>query len=418
MTQPDRHLLTRRDFAAGLAMLPWLARVTPQRRDARALIFVWLDGGLSHVDSFDGKPGSSPDVRGELRSIRGNVDGTFVGEGLAKSAQRLDRVALIRSITHGEGNHDRGSHYFLTGSRPSPVLVPPSLGSIAAFRDARASGAMPAYVAVPDAPLEGGPGFLPAECAPFTVGGDPSRPDFAVRDLEPRAREATAGFLEVIDGGDAGPRSASETARDRFVRDARALANEPALRDAFAIAREPQARRERFGRHRLGQSCLLAARLVQHGARVVLVRDTGWDHHRGIARELGFGYPPKLTALDDALSALLDELRDGPLARGTVVCVASEFGRTPRLNPAGGRDHWPRAQSVLLAGAGVQRGVVVGATDERGEEPVERPLSPADLFATLVALLGVPDEPLRTGDGRPVRVVAENAAPIDEVLSP
>lgn len=410
--------LSRRDFLAGLAALPLAAQLPPLRSDAPALILVWLDGGMSHLDTFDGKPEASPDIRGDLRSIEGAIDGTFLGAGLPKLAARLDRAALIRSITHGEGNHDRGTHYLLTGSRPSPVLAPPALGAIATHRSPRADGAMPAYIAVPDAPSEAGPGFLPAACAPFTIGGDPSRPDFRVRDLQPRADARTAEFLELLDGADPGPRSASELARDRFARNAQQLGRDAELRDAFALRSEPAARRERYGRHRLGQSCLLAARLVTRGARVVLVRDVGWDHHQRIANALGFGYPPKLQALDDCLAALLDDLRDGPLAGKALVCVASEFGRTPRLNPAGGRDHWPRAQSVLLAGAGIREGIVVGKTDDRGEEPIERPLSPADLFATLVDRLGVPQEPLHTADGRPVRVVGAGAEVIDEVCLP
>lgn len=418
--------LSRRAFLARLGALPLVmpalgaaALAAPStRRSPRALILLWLDGGLSHVDSFDCKPESSPDVRGALRSIRGKLPGTFVNERLARVAARLDRVALLRSLSHGEGNHDRGAQYLLCGTRPSPVLASPALGAIAALREERGDGELPAYIAVPDAPLEGGAGFLPPSCAPFAVGGDPSRADFAVRDLTPRARDETQRLLAMLDAQDGAPRSASEAARDRFVRQAHALAHEDALRDAFALAHEPAERRARYGAHRLGQSCLLATRLVQHGARVVLVRDVGWDHHRDIARELDTGFPPKLQALDEALGALLDDLREGPLADRAVLCVASEFGRTPRLNPSGGRDHWPRAQSVLLAGAGVRAGVVVGSTDARGEEPSERPLAPPELFATLVHLLGVPDAPLTTQDGRPVRVVADGVEPIHEVLAP
>lgn len=407
---------SRRDFLAGLAALPLAARLPAASRDAPALVLVWLDGGMSHVDTFDGKPEASVDVRGDLACVRGAIEGTHLSAHLPGIAQRLATTSLVRSVTHGEGNHDRGTHFLLTGARVSPVLVPPALGAIASLRRPT-TDAMPAYVAVPDLPQYAGAGFLSPEHGPFAVGGDPSRPEFAVRDLEPGAgTEATADFLATLDELDGAPRSPSERARDRFVRDARAIGADLSLREAFDLAREPAERRERYGRHRLGQSCLLAARLVQRGARVVLVRDVGWDHHEGIARALTFGYPPKLNALDEAVSALLDDLRDGPLAGRAVVCVASEFGRTPRLNPAGGRDHWPRAQSVLLAGAGVRQGVVVGRTDDRGEEPVERPVSPADVFATLTHLLAIPTEPLRTPDGRPIRVVAHGAAPIAEVL--
>jgi hypothetical protein len=410
-------MITRRAFLESLAALPAVAHLPAIRRQAPALILVWLDGGMSHLDTFDCKPEASPAIRGDLRCVPGAIDGTFVSAHLPGIAARLDRTALLRSITHGEGNHDRGTHFLLTGTRPSPVLVPPSFGSVVALRAPASGSELPAYVAIPDSPDYAGAGFLPAAVGPFAVGGEPQREDFRVADLLPQqSADATAELLDALDGLDAGARSESERAHDQLVARARAMGREPALRDAFDLRREPAERRARYGRHKLGQSCLLGARLVHAGARVVVVRDVGWDHHQGIGRELTFGYPPKLQALDESVSALLDDL-DGPLAGRAVVCVASEFGRTPRINPSGGRDHWPRAQSVLLAGAGVRRGVVVGRTDDRGEEPVERPLSPADLFATWCELLELPTEPpLRTQDGRPVRVVTADAEAIPEVL--
>ncbi|MFO1051686.1 MAG: DUF1501 domain-containing protein [Planctomycetota bacterium] len=417
MTPSIGRSTTRRSFLAGCAALTAAPRLRAVRRDAQSLILMWLDGGMSHIDTFDAKPEAAVEIRGDLRSIRGATDGTFLAEGLPGIAARLDRATLIRSITHGEGNHDRGSNLLLTGAHPSPVLRAPSLGSIVAARTASARHALPVYIAVPDAPAEGGAGFLPATCTPFAVGGDPARPDFRVRDLTPRDVDGARAFLDLLDAADGTPRSDGERARDGYVRAAARLSAEPELREAFALAKEPAERRDRYGHHRLGQSCLLAARLVRHGARVVLVRDVGWDHHQHIARELTTGFPPRLRALDEGISALLDDLRDGPLAGRTMLCVASEFGRTPRINPAGGRDHWPRAQSVLIAGAGIAEGVVVGRTDARGEEPVERALAPEDLFATLVDRLGIDSSPLHTSAGRPHRVVAPDAEVIREICT-
>lgn len=408
---------TRRTFLAGIAGLPFAARAlatapSPRRRP-RSLILVWLDGGMSHLDTFDCKPEAGAEVRGTLRAVPANVDGVFVSAHLPRLAARLDRVALVRSVTHGEGNHDRGAQLWLTGHRPSPVLVHPALGAAIAGDEA----ALPPYVAVPQAVAAAGAGFLPRPRGPFEVGGDPARPDFAVRDLTADPARARASEMRTaLDDLDAAPRGRVAAERDRFAAMATRLAADPAARRWFDLAAEPAALRERYGRHRLGQSCLLARRLAEGGVRTVLVTDTGWDHHQGIDQALSYGFPPKLTALDTALAALLDDLRERALEDDVLVCVASEFGRTPRLNPAGGRDHWPRAQSVLLFGAGV-RPAVVGRTDARGEEPVDRAVSPADVFATLVSALGVDvDTVLTTPDGRPVRLVADGAAPIPEVL--
>ncbi|MCC6673088.1 MAG: DUF1501 domain-containing protein [Planctomycetes bacterium] len=407
----------RRDFLGRLAALPLWARglaALPAERAPRSLILVWLDGGLSHLDSFDAKPEASVAIRGDLRAMRSAVDGVWVSEHLPELARRMDRCALLRSLSHGEGNHDRGSHLLLTGHRPSPVLVHPALGAV---HGQDADAVLPHYVAIPSAAEYAGAGFLPATRAPFAVGGDPGRPEFAVRDLHADPRRARAHeLLAELDRLDGAPRGEAERERDRFQERARRLAEDPHARRWFDLGAEPAATREVYGRHRLGQSCLLARRLVEGGVRTVLVHDTGWDHHQQIRSALTYGFPPKLTALDGALAALLDDLRRRELESRVVVCVASEFGRTPRLNPLGGRDHWPRAQSVLLFGAGIRPGVV-GSTDARGEEPADQPLAPERLHATLAAALGLDLATiLRTPDGRPVRLVAEGAAPIAEVL--
>jgi uncharacterized protein (DUF1501 family) len=277
---------------------------------------------------------------------------------------------------------------------------------------------MPAYVAVPTAPEEGKNGFLPLSCGPFEVEGDPGAGSFRVRNLAPAPEaERALGALAKLDALDGGPRSRSEASRDEFLAAARALSLDAEARRVFDLEAEATELRGRYGRHRLGQSCLLARRLVEAGVRTVLVRYEGWDHHQGIKNALTYGFPPKLQALDQALPALIDDLERRGLSERVVVLLASEFGRTPRLNPMAGRDHWPRAHSALLFGAGLRRGAVVGRTDARGEEPIERPVSPADLFATVLAALEVKlDQTLRTPDGRPVRLVEEGASPIEEAL--
>jgi hypothetical protein len=408
--------LDRRDFLRSLAALPFAARGFGQSRPRkpRSLILVWLDGGLSHLDSFDCKPESSPEIRGDLGSMRAGRDGVFVSEHLPRLAARIERCALLRSVSHGEGNHDRGSHLWLTGHRPSAVLVHPALGAV---YGQDGDSVLPPYIAIPNAVDYAGAGFLPSTRGAFAVGGDPGQPGFAVRDLAPPVGASRVEELRAaLDDLDGGPHGRAEAERDRFVAMAQRLANDPEARRWFDLAAEKTTLREEYGRNRLGQSCLLARRLVEGGARIVLVTDTGWDHHQQIKTALTYGFPPKLQALDGALSALFDDLRARELDDSVLVCVASEFGRTPRLNPSGGRDHWPRAQSVLLFGAGILPGVV-GSTDARGEEPAERPIAPEDVFATLAQALGIDrDLVLHTADGRPVRLVPEEAQPVHEVL--
>jgi len=422
----------RREFLralSGIAALPLFGRLSqsvpldlihlPVPKD-HALIFLWLDGGMSHLDTFDLKPEAPPDIRGEMKHVRTRLDGVFFSDHLPRLAQRMDKMVLFRSVTHGEGNHDRGSHYLLTGHRPSPILLHPGLGASLSniHREEASKAAIPDYVAIPEAPPHGGHGFLPLGNGPFEVGGSPGRPGFKVRNLQPHERAArTMELLGRLDALDL-PRSAAEQARDGFLEQARTLSMDPAAREVFDLGREKPETHQLYGRHAMGQSCLLARRLVVGGARTVLVRDRGWDHHVGVHRALTFGYPGKLTQLDQAVSALVDDLERRDLWDRVMVVVASEFGRTPRLNPAAGRDHWPRAQSVLMFGGRLRRGLAIGSTDAKGEEPVEKPVSPADLFATIVEGMGArTDHVLRTTDGRPVQLVEVGATAVREAFS-
>jgi Protein of unknown function (DUF1501) len=412
--------LDRRSFLRGLAALPLLQALPLRRgfRKARALIVVFLDGGMSHLDTFDGKPEASVAVRGDMRHVRADVDGVFLSAHLPKLAARMRRCALIRSLTHGEGNHDRGTHLLLTGHRPSPVLVHPALGAALSL-DADPAAALPPYIAIPDVPDFGGAGFLPRALAPFATGGAPEQAAFAVPDLAPRSsRTRVDALVDALDALDGASRSPDEAVRDRLRQRSKAISGDPELRELFALDREPAAARERFGKHRLGQACLLALRLCQGGVGTVLVRDIGWDHHQNVHRALTYGFPPKLTQLDDALSGLIDALAERSLQDEITVCLCSEFGRTPRLNPQAGRDHWPRAQCALLFGAGIRPGAVVGSTDARGEEPATEPVGPADLCATLLQARGADlARVLHTDDGRPVRLVPEGARPIAAALA-
>lgn len=418
-------LFDRRYFLGTMGTFPLLpsilsAQSLPKDRKRRALILLWMDGGMSHLDTLDCKPEAPPDIRGDLGIVESSVEGVFVSEHWPRIAKMMKDCSVIRSITSPEGNHDRGSHFMLTGRRPSPVLTYPSIGSVyGSLSESKLENPIPPYIAIPEAHQYARQGFLPVAKAPFELAGDPSQPSFKVKDLEPAPGMARAfEFLKKVDSLDGGPRSESEKARDQFFAQARYLSMGPEVRALFDLKGESPALRQRYGRHFFGQSCLLARRLVEGGVSTVLVRYKGWDHHQGIARALTEGFPPKLPALDTAISALHEDLAKRGLLDRVLVVLASEFGRTPRLNPAGGRDHWSRASSTLLFGAGIKAGGVAGRTDARGEEPDGFAVSPADLYATMLRALKVEQETsLTTADGRPIRVVEEDAKPVDRILT-
>jgi hypothetical protein len=412
--------ITRREFlrvgslsALGLGLADALRLRGAERQKLPSCLLVWLDGGPSHLDTFDLKPDAPAEVRGDFRPIATKVPGIQICEHFSRLAGQMDRVCLIRSVTSELGEHNFGSHYLLTGYKPSPVLDYPSYGSVVAHCRS-GQPVLPSYIAVPGASPQAGNGYLPGAARPFAVGGDPSRPDFRVRDLEgelagPRL-ERRREFLADLDRlSRQVEESAVRRERDAQLEQAYRLILSPAAKKAFDLTAEKPEVRGRYGPHRVGQSCLLARRLVEAGCPFVTVTDAGWDTHQQIGRALkeGYvgGYAGKVPHLDQALSALLTDLDERGLLRETLVLVMGEFGRTPKLNANAGRDHWPRAFSVLLAGAGVRGGQVIGKSDSRGESPADRPVTPTDLARTIYTLLGIdPNRILQTADGRPVPV--------------
>ncbi len=426
--------MRRRDFlhvgfltALGIGLddaFRWRARAADAsggpRGRARSCILLWLDGGPSHLDTFDPKPGAPVEVRSPFGTVASAIPGVHLCEHLPRTARALGDVALVRSLTHELGNHDTGTRFLLTGRRPNPALEYPSLGSVVARR-AGLEAALPPYVAIPGDSVGGqssaaGPGYLPAAFSAFSVGNDPGR----VRDLSPPAGVSfgrTERRREMRARLDAFSRAGQEAGavrdRDAFYEQAYRLLASPGARGAFDVDREPAPVREAYGRSKLGTGCLLARRLVEAGTRFVTVVDTGWDTHGQIARELPDSRFPgsgKLPALDQAYSALLADLRRRGLLESTLVVLMGEFGRTPKLNAAGGRDHWPRAGFACLAGGGIRGGQVLGATDAFGESPTERPVGPPDLAWTILELLGIdPATEWTTPAGRPVRLLDEGS---------
>jgi hypothetical protein len=397
--------------------LPRLLAEKPQRDVS--LIFVFLHGGQSHLDTFDLKPDAPAEIRGEFNPAKTKTPGLEICDLLPKMATQTDRYSLVRSFRHHNSDHGPADHYILTGYFPqagfNPNLSPnnqrPCVGSVVS-RKLGPRGSVPPYVALPKMHPSGGPAYLGAAHAPFVIDADPSAPNFAVPDLAPPPAIAA----ERLDDR----RKLLETV-DRFHRSAEAKANRaagavgtfrdkafdlmtsPATKTAFDIQSEPVKLRDEYGRHTLGQSCLAARRLVEAGVRCVTIDHSNWDTHDGNFAVLKNSLLP---AFDTAISTLFRDLADRGMLDSTLVVVTGEFGRTPRINKNAGRDHWGPAFTVLLGGGGIKGGRVVGKTDARAERPVSDPYGPEDLFATMYALMGIsPKDEFHTPDGRPVAIV-------------
>jgi hypothetical protein len=391
----------------------------------KSCILIWLAGGPSHLDTFDPKPEASSDVRGEFKPIDTSVAGLRISEVFPKLAKAMDQMTLIRSVTSPEGDHDRAAHHLLTGYRPSPALIYPSYGSVVAKARESSAKDLPPYVAVPDAPLFSSSGYLTPAYDPFGIGGDPNLDGFRVRDLTP-PDQLTLDRLrrrrDMVKSLDRFARDVGETpltaSRDQFAAKAYDLLTSAATQTAFKIGDEPKELRERYGRTPLGQSCLLARRLIEAGVDFVTINDRGpgplgWDTHQQNFPTIKNTLAPPL---DQGLSALIGDLADRGLLDSTLVIMMGEFGRTPKINNNAGRDHHSRANCALLAGGGMPKGALVGRTDGKGDAPVDRPVTPADLAATLYTVLGIdPNHQFQTPDGQPIRLVDKGQA-IRELL--
>ena len=414
--------IRRRDFlrvgslaALGLSLPDFLraqASAEAPRTDV-SCILLWLQGGISHIDSFDPKPEAPSEVRGEFSVIDTNVAGIQLCEPLPRLAQEQDKFSILRSLNPRNGSHGVADAYMMSGHPFSQALTYPAYGAVVA-REKGDRNQLPPYVQVGtaiDQRFGGGvAGFLGDQLNPFVLPGDASSPNFSVRDVSLTGgldRERFQHRMRVLDAVDtwqarmeASP--AALEATDTFYQKAYRLITAPQAKRAFAIGMEDPRLRDRYGRHSLGQGCLLARRLVESGVRFVTVTDGGWDTHTDNFKSLGTRLLPRL---DAALSTLLQDLSDRGLLDSTLVVCLSDFGRTPKVNPSAGRDHWASAGIALLAGAGLKSGVVVGETNALGEQPIDAPYLTEDLAATLYDRLGIPlTTTHHTPDGRPVQV--------------
>lgn len=375
---------------------------------AQSVIHIFLPGGIAHQETFDPKPYSPIEYRGEMGVVKTNT-GEVISETLPRLAQLADKFAIIRSMTHSEAAHERGTHNMFTGYKPSPALLFPSIGSVVSHEYGPRNN-LPPYVCIPNQPNEyAGNGYLSSSYAPFSLGSDPAAGGFQVQDLalpggvteERFARRRTA--LEAVNQYFAQrDKSDNVKAMNTFYERAYSLVSSKDAREAFNIGAEPAAVRDEYGRNEAGQRMLMARRLVAAGVRLVTLTYGGWDMHNNIAGSMRGSMPP----LDQALATLIRDLDRTGLLKTTLVMVSSEFGRTPKVNPTAGRDHWPKVFSVMLAGGGIKGGVVHGASNSTASEPDADPVEPADLATTVYNRLGiVADKELMAPGDRPIEIV-------------
>ncbi|HVU89351.1 MAG TPA: DUF1501 domain-containing protein [Pirellulales bacterium] len=406
--------------AAGLGLsLPGLLRIRQAQAEqknyehisakAQSVIHIFLPGGMAHQESFDPKPYAPIEYRGELGSVATKIPGQHFSETLPKTAEMADKITVIRSMTHGEAAHERGTHNMFTGYKPSPALVFPSMGSVVSHEYGPRNN-LPPYVCIPNQLNEyAGTGYLSSSYAPFSLGSAPEAKGFQVRDLnmaggvdDVRFDRRKSALATVNEYFHAKEKSDAITAMDTFYERAYSLISSKDAREAFNIDAEPDAIRDEYGRNEAGQRMLMARRLVTAGVRFVALTYSGWDMHTQIAA----GMRGALPAFDQGFATLIRDLdRMGKLDE-TLVMVSTEFGRTPKINGNAGRDHWPKVFSVVLAGGGIKRGTIYGSSNAVASEPEDDPIEPPDLATTIYHQLGiVADKELMAPGNRPIEIV-------------
>jgi uncharacterized protein (DUF1501 family) len=422
---------TRRDFhrislasAFGAAACPWLPRLAAaaDAKPAKACIVLWMSGGPSQTDTWDLKTESKNG--GPYKELATAVPGIKISEHLPKLAAAAKDLGIIRSMTTKEGEHGRATQLLHTGQLPSEAVAYPALGSLWAKQLGDPEHDLPGYVTISPGGFGAniGAGFLGPQFAPMAVSGvsdnpnaranlsiDYLKPDRAVAATDQDERRKMLadlqGDFEKRHGGAAAKAHAAAYRKAQRMIDTEA-------KGGFRLDEEPAALRDRYGRNRFGQGCLLARRLVERGVSFVEVTLEGWDTHGD-----NFTQVKQLSeTLDPAYATLLADLKDRGMLANTLVVWMGEFGRTPKINPQAGRDHFPVAWSTVLAGAGVKGGRVVGKTDKDGMTVADRPVSVSDFLATVFTAVGVdPAAENRTWDGRPIPLVKGGTA-VEELV--
>ena len=445
-------LLRARAAADDVVAEPGAGRRTSKNRhgERTAIILVWQRGGCSHLDTWDPKPDAPTEFRGPYSTIDTNVPGIRLTELLPSLSKCADKFTLLRSIAHTGGGHPAGSLQVLAGdtdAKDKTLPVLPDWMSIANYLRHNPKREIPNYVTVNpvdryDAFTIAGSTYLGPSYDPFKVLGDPSKPEFKVPNIglgDPAVAQRFRKRLELKRGLDRVKADIDQTgimeAVDDFDRQALNLLTSPNAQAAFDLSQEKPAVRERYGMHQWGQQLLMARRLVEAGVEIVTTeldgplcgRVANWDDH-AVNHHVFNALEHRMPTFDQAVSALIEDVYARGLNRRVLVVVAGEFGRTPRISHVAssgggvasgakgtvqpGRDHWPRANTMLFAGGGLQTGQIIGATDSRGEDPVDRRVSPGDFLATLYNHLGIDAARIAVPDqsGRPIPILPQGAA--------
>lgn len=427
----SRRALLQTSLAAayGVSYSAWLPQLAAAAETAgtkpKACILLWMAGGPSQTDTFDLKPGHANG--GPVKPIDTSAAGVQISEHLPQLAKQMHDLAVIRSLTTQEGDHDRATRLMLTGQRPAADGINyPSLGSLLAKELQQADSELPPCVSI--SPFRfgdaGGPGFLGPDYAPLVVSGSSNDPE-ARANLSIENLKAPAGVskesmekrvqLRQFLGQNFSEQVSSPSIvahQANYSRAMKMIASD--AKGAFKLDEEPAALRDKYGRNRFGQGCLLARRLIERGVSFVEVTLEGWDTHAD-----NFNAVKQLNGmLDPGWATLMEDLRQRSLLDSTMVVWMGEFGRTPKINGTNGRDHFPLAWSAVLGGAGIKGGQAIGNTGPGGMEVTDRPVKVADLYATMCAGLGIPVEVENISpEGRPIRIVGKEGKVINDLVS-
>jgi hypothetical protein len=431
ITQSRRTLLKIGSLGIGGLTLPNLLRSearaaeeTGTKKRRKAVILLWLAGGPSHIDMYDLKPDAPAEFRGEFKPVSTNVPGIDISEHLPHQAKIMDKISLVRSAFHTNAGHGMGAQWMLTGYQPTIEVndnIYPATGSVVAKMLGPNDPGMPAYVNLPRQIGLGKAAYLGASYNPFAPDSDPNQDDFAVRNLKMPGRVSTdrlARRRELQGQIDQIRRDidlkGDISGLDTFYRDAMEMVTSDKAQKAFHIQSEDRKLREEYGRHDFGQSCLLARRLVEAGVTYVAIQaGGGWDTHGDNFTQLKKNLLPKY---DQGFSALVADLANRGLDKDVLVMTMGEFGRTPRINPQAGRDHWPGAMTIVYAGGGLKMGQAIGATNDKAEYPTSKPYTVGCVLSTMYHCLGIDHKHVFFDPAkRPLPILAEGK-PIEELI--
>jgi hypothetical protein len=417
LSLPDLFRMTAR---AGVVRSAADAGKRPEGK-AKSVIQIIFPGGLAHQESWDPKPEAPIEYRGPLGVAKTKIPGIVFSENLSRTAQIADKITVVRSITGRIPDHAQATYQMFTGYLPTPAILHPAMGSVVSHEFGPKNN-LPAYVGVPNVPPAGGTGYLSSKYGAFELGADPGQKNFQVRDISlPKgvddlrfdrrksAREALEDHFRQVESN-----PVELDAMGEFYQQAYKLISSPEARKAFSLDGEPDTMKDLYGEYKnprngqpfgIGRQLMLARRLVEAGVRLVTVMyggSEGWDNHTRIKEAVGNGMP----AFDHAFSGLITDLDQRGLLDSTLVMCTSEFGRTPKINENAGRDHWARVYSYALAGGGVGRGQIYGASNATASEPDSDPVTVEDFLSTVYHQLGVNSEDrLMAPGGRPIDIV-------------